>query len=238
VDGQDADRLRLVPARGGHAGEAAAVLRPAVPAGRGRRHLLRAARRADRQVLGGADPGRIHLQRQGVQPVHPAPHSGQGTARRPARGGGQDRQGPGVPQGCRPGSGRPGLGQVPDRPRAAASGGKARCDPAAVPALVPYLPFPQGLHPGLRATGRARPDMHRIPQPYLDDAGQSGRDPGVPGRPSAALRVRGHAAGLSQLHSPGAGGHQRPGPGPHARPLRQVGQQGHLRAVRLPLQRR
>ncbi len=74
VDGPDAARIGLVPARGGHAREAAAVLRPAVPPGRGGRHLLRAARGADRGHLGGAHPGRVHLQRQGVQPVHPAPH--------------------------------------------------------------------------------------------------------------------------------------------------------------------
>src|SRR5579875_2207942 len=60
VDRQDADRVRLVSARGGHAGEAAAVLRPAVPAGRGGLELLRAARLADRRVVGAADPGRVH----------------------------------------------------------------------------------------------------------------------------------------------------------------------------------
>ncbi len=54
-------------------GAAAAVLRLPVPAGRSRRHLLRAARRADRRGLGRPSPGRVHLQRQGVQPVHPAP---------------------------------------------------------------------------------------------------------------------------------------------------------------------
>jgi uncharacterized protein YecE (DUF72 family) len=73
MDRPNADCLRLVPARGQHAGEKTAVLRPAVPAGGGRRHLLRAARRADRQGLGGTDPGRVHVQHQGVQPVHPAP---------------------------------------------------------------------------------------------------------------------------------------------------------------------
>ena len=54
---------------------------------------------------------------------------------------------------------------------------------------------------------------------------------------SAAVRVRGHAAGLPELDPPGAGRDQRPGRGPDARPLRQVGQQGHLRAVRLRVQR-
>src|SRR5579875_2975261 len=87
VDRQDADRVRLVSARGGHAGEAAAVLRPAVPAGRGGLELLRAARLADRRVVGAADPGRVHVQRPGVQPVHPAPDAGQGAADGPARGG-------------------------------------------------------------------------------------------------------------------------------------------------------
>ena len=47
MDRQDADRFWLVPARGEHAGEAAAVLRSPVPAGGGGRDLLRAARRAD-----------------------------------------------------------------------------------------------------------------------------------------------------------------------------------------------
>ena len=43
MDRPDADRLRLVPGRGQHAGETATVLRPPVPAGGSRRHLLRAA---------------------------------------------------------------------------------------------------------------------------------------------------------------------------------------------------
>src|SRR6266566_272526 len=47
MDGPDADRGRLVPAGGEQPGEAAALLRPAVPAGGGGRDLLRAARRAD-----------------------------------------------------------------------------------------------------------------------------------------------------------------------------------------------
>ena len=110
------------PPEANNAGEAAAVLRPPVPAGGGGRHLLRAARRADRHGLGGADPGRVHLQHQGVQPVHPAPHPGQGAARRPARGRGPGRQGPGVPQGRRPGGDRPGVGPVPGRAGAAAPG--------------------------------------------------------------------------------------------------------------------
>ena len=54
---------------------------------------------------------------------------------------------------------------------------------------------------------------------------------------SDPVRVRGHAAGLYQLDSAGPGRYQRPGPGPHARPLGQVGEQGHLRAVRLRVQR-
>ena len=98
VDGPDADRVGLVPAGGGHAGKAAAVLCPPVPAGGSGRDLLRAARGADRRGLGGADPGRVHLQRQGVQPVHPAPHPGCRAACRPAPGGGEDGQRPGLPQ--------------------------------------------------------------------------------------------------------------------------------------------
>src|SRR6266700_516579 len=54
VDGPDADRVGLVPAGGEQPGEAAALLRPPVPAGGGGRDLLRAARRADRAGLGGA----------------------------------------------------------------------------------------------------------------------------------------------------------------------------------------
>ena len=124
MDRPVADRLRLVPGRCEHAGEAAAVLRSPVSAGGGGRHLLRAARRADRPGLGGTDPGRVHLQHQGVQPVHPAPHAGEGAAHRPACGRGPGREGPGVPQGRRPGAGRPGVGPVPGRARAA-----ARCWP-------------------------------------------------------------------------------------------------------------
>ena len=55
----------------------------------------------------------------------------------------------------------------------------------------------------------------------------------------AAVCVRGHAAGPPRLHPAGAGRHRaRSGRGPPARALGQVGQQGHPRAVRLPLQRR
>ena len=47
----------------------------------------------------------------------------------------------------------------------------------------------------------------------------------VPGRARAAVRVRGRAAGLPELDSPGAGRHQRPGRGPHAWSFGQMGQQ-------------
>ena len=228
VDGPDADRVRLVPARGGQPGEAAAVLRPPVPAGRGGRHLLRAARRADRPGLGGADPGRVHLQRQGVQPVHPAPDAGPGAARRPARGREPVRQGPGVPQGRRPGGGRSGLGPVPGRARAAAARRASSARSCCSSRPGSRSAGPQGLHPVLRAAGRAAPGLRGVPQPHLDDRGQPARDPGLPRRAPAAVRVRGHAAGLPELHPAGAGRHQRPGRGPDARALGQVGQQGYL----------
>ena len=156
VDGPDADRVGLVPARGGHAGKAAALLRPPVSAGRGGRHLLCAARRADRPGVGGADPGRLHFQRQGVQPVHPAPHPRGRAARRPAPGRGEDRQGPHLPQRPRPGSDRPGVGAVFGRAGSAAGRAQAGRDLAAVPALVPHRQGPQGLHRGLRASGPRR----------------------------------------------------------------------------------
>src|SRR5215472_6676049 len=53
-----------------------------------------------------ADPGRFHLQRQGVQPVHPPPHPGDRAASRPAPSGGEDGQGPGLPPRPRPRGGR------------------------------------------------------------------------------------------------------------------------------------
>ena len=61
------------------------------------------------------------------------------------------------------------MGAVPGRAGAAARGGQARRDLAAVPALVPDLPGPQGLHRGLRPAGRAAAGLRRIPQPHLDD---------------------------------------------------------------------
>src|SRR5271166_2052321 len=115
MDRPVADRLGLVPGRGEQPGEAAAVLRSPVPAGGGGRGLLRAARGADRQGLGGADPGRVHLQHQGIQPVHPAPHASQGAAGGLARARGSGREGAGVPQGRRPGADRTGVGAVPGR---------------------------------------------------------------------------------------------------------------------------
>jgi uncharacterized protein YecE (DUF72 family) len=98
-----------------------------------------------------------------------------------------------------------------------------------------WFPIPggQGLPPGLRAAGRAPPGVHRVPQPHLDDAGQPAGEPGVPGPAPGAVRVRGHAAGVPQLHpASSAGRHREPGGAPPARPLRQVGQQGHPRTVR------
>ena len=175
MDGPDADRVRLVPAGGEQPGEAAALLRPAVPAGGGGRDLLRAARRADRPGLGRTYAARLHLQHQGVQPVHPASDAGQGVPGRPARGSGCGREGPGVPEGRRPGGGGGGLGPVPGRARAAARRGQAGRDPAAVPALVPDRARAQGLHPGLRAAGRAGPGVRGVPQPHLDDRGQPAR---------------------------------------------------------------
>src|SRR5690348_18184005 len=50
VDRPDAAGVGLVSAGGGHAGEAAALLRPPVRPGGGGCHLLRAARRADREI--------------------------------------------------------------------------------------------------------------------------------------------------------------------------------------------
>ena len=237
MDGPDADRVRLVPAGGEQPGEATALLRPAVPAGGGGRDLLRAARRADRAGLGRTYAGRLHLQHQGVQPVHPAPDAGQGVPGRPARGGGFSREGPGVPQGRRPGGGGGGLGPVPGRARPAARRGQAGRDPAAVPAVVPDRPGAPGVHPGLRAAGRAGPGVRGVPQPHLDDRGQPARNAGLPGRAPAPVRVRGHAAGLPELHPAGAGRHQRPGRGPDARALGQVDEQGDLGEVRLPVQR-
>src|SRR5690242_11246442 len=46
-------------------------------------------------ALWAADPGPVHLQRQGVQPVHPPPHPGGRAAQGLAHGGGEDRQGAG-----------------------------------------------------------------------------------------------------------------------------------------------
>ena len=60
----------------------------------------------------------------------------------------------------------------------------------------------------LRAARGAAPGVRGVPQPHLDDGRQPGRNPALPGRPSTPLRVRGHAAGLPQLHPPGPGRHQ------------------------------
>jgi hypothetical protein len=57
-------------------------------------------------VVGGADPGHLHFQRQGVQPVHPPPHPGGRAAGRAAPGRGEDRQGSGLLPRPRPGGGR------------------------------------------------------------------------------------------------------------------------------------
>ena len=65
----------------------------------------------------------------------------------PARGCGQGGQGARLPQGRRPEADRRGLEPVPRGTRAAAFGGQARRDPAAVPALVPDRPREQAVHP-------------------------------------------------------------------------------------------
>src|SRR5438034_9261922 len=59
VDRPDADRVGLVSAGGGHAGEAAALLRPPVRPGGGGRHLLCAAGRADRGLWAARTPARF-----------------------------------------------------------------------------------------------------------------------------------------------------------------------------------
>jgi hypothetical protein len=99
VDRQVADRFRLVPARRRQPRAAAEVLRQPVPARRGRLGLLRAAGRAHGRGVGGQDPGRVHVQRQGVQPVHPASDPGQDAPGRPAGGGRQGGQGADLLQG-------------------------------------------------------------------------------------------------------------------------------------------
>jgi uncharacterized protein YecE (DUF72 family) len=62
----------------------------------------------------------------------------------------------------------------------------------------PWFPISRsrkGVHRGLCAAGGASAGLRGVPQPDLDDAGKPERDAGVPGRPPAAVRVRGHAAG-------------------------------------------
>jgi hypothetical protein len=54
-------------------------------------------------------------------------------------------------------------GSVFGRARAAAGGGQAGRDLAAVPAIVPDLAGPQGLHRGLRRAGNAGPGMRGVP---------------------------------------------------------------------------
>jgi Protein of unknown function DUF72 len=58
------------------------------------------------RAVGRADPGRLHLQHQGIQPVHPPPHPSGRAASRPAPGRRENRQGPGLRPRRRPGPGR------------------------------------------------------------------------------------------------------------------------------------
>ncbi len=141
---------------------------------------------------------------------------------------GQSREGPGVPQGRRPGGGRPGVGPVPGRARAAARlPGKLG---AILLQFPPWFPISRANKDYILACAqRAAPRRVCVEfrnRTWMTEDNQA-RNPGVPGRPPAALRVRGQAAGLPQLHPPGPGRHQRPGRGPHARPLGQVDEQGH-----------
>jgi Protein of unknown function DUF72 len=90
----------------------------------------------------------------------------------------------------------------------------------------------------LACAGRPGSSVHRVPQPHLDDSGQPAGNSEVPLRPRPSVRVRRYAAGLSRLHPAGAGGHGGPGRHPAARPFPEVDEQGHPRAVRVPLERR
>ncbi len=98
----------------------------AVPAGRGRRHLLLAARRGDRAAVGRAHAGRLHLQHQGVQPADRAPHQGQRALQGPAAG---DRQEERLPRRPARAVVRGGLDAVPVRAGPAGRGRAswARC---------------------------------------------------------------------------------------------------------------
>ena len=95
-----------------------------LPAGRGRRHVLRAARRRHRQAVGRPDAARLHLRHQGARaddrPGHRDEAPAEGDPRRAprpsSRASADLRQGP-------PARGpRCGLGDVPRRPRAARRG--------------------------------------------------------------------------------------------------------------------
>ena len=139
------DRRRATPA-----------LRRDLPAGRGRRHLLRAAGRRHGQAVGRSDAARLRLRHQGPRaddrPGHRDETPAEGHPRRASgacRDQGEDlRQGPSA---RRP---RRRLAGVPGRAGAARRGRPARLDPAPVPALVLPLVGEPGRDRGGRGAAR------------------------------------------------------------------------------------
>ena len=146
--------------------ERLAVLRGDVPARRGRRHLLRAAGRADRAALGRPDAAGLHVRHQGPRaddrPGDGDPAPAEGDPRGPA--GGPAGQGADLREGPAGGAPGRGLADVPGRAGAARGARPAGLDPPPVPALV----LPVEREPGAdRGGGRAARRLEgrgRVPQ--------------------------------------------------------------------------
>ena len=151
-------------------------------------------------------PAVLHVQREGVQPVHPASHPGGGAA--------------GLLRPAAEKTGRT-LGRYLELDPAVADQAGGPC-PRSSRSARPgswaiLLQFP----PGFRI-GRARKEYivacaaNAAPRRvcvqfrmHLDDAGQPGGNPRLPGLRAAPVRVRGHAAGPSgKIHPLGARRHR------------------------------
>ena len=111
---------RVLPGRGRQRRGAAPVLRVDIPGRRGRRDVLRAARRADLPAMGGPDAAGLHVRHQGPRaddrPGHGDEAPPEGDPREPARGAaGQE---PDLREGPARRAPRRGLADVPRRPGA------------------------------------------------------------------------------------------------------------------------
>ena len=204
--------------------------------------LLRAALRAERAALGGADAARLRLQHQGVWPADAASGRPAPASRRRPRAAAERRAGEGPALSCWR-AGRCPRARLDDAHRGAAAarrGRQARLPAVSVSAVVPQEPRQRRL-PARASRAAAVAGRRRVPRRRLDGSGAAEPHAEAAGGSRPRLRQRRRAAGLPVIDAAGGRLHLGARRAASARPQRRdLGEAEHhrRRALPLPLLRR